>query len=135
MPLNLAQGLGYKKSFNCGRLKLLGISSEISSIAFFNRSDSYQYFQPERAFNAGLEICLLNTISPQMGYSVDLSGAHYQITWGIGFDAFNHFRLDLLWTYHERNVFAYYPASYGFTVSFDRILNWHRTDTKWWLVN
>jgi hypothetical protein len=134
LPVNLAWGAGYKESFDYGKLKLLGISSETSLSTLFNMDNYNPDSKPQNDLHTGVEICIVKTFYPRLGYSVYLPDNTRQITWGMGFGMFNHFQLDLFWVHYDRSAVWDSPV-FGFAVSFDRILNWRSADRKWWLAD
>ena len=120
-------GFGYKDSFNGKELRILDISAELSYVDWISATLGPNSIQ------TGVEATLFNILSARFGYLDFPDNSRYSLSFGTGINLFNHLNVDLYWVYN-RDIYNYKQRiPFGFSLSFNRILKWNKSDLKWWL--
>jgi hypothetical protein len=128
MPFMIATGCGYKDAFNFENLRVLDLSAEIS----FANLNQY-YSRNENTIQTGIDLQFFRIFSVQFGYSKDLNGNLYNVSWGTGFSLFNHFDFNFVWAEDHRSDPYYNEVQMGISTAFKRMLKWSSKDRRWWL--
>jgi len=124
-PTAFCTGVSYKDSFTGKEFRVLDISAEISYVDWFSKTLGANSIQ------TGCEATFFNTFSARTGYLDCLSASEYDLSFGAGLSFYNHLGIDFydVFENHDHETRNYL----GFSLSFNRILTWNKSDLKWWL--
>lgn len=124
-PTAFCTGIGYKDSFNGKQFRVLDLSAEISYVDWMSKTLGANSIQ------TGCEATFFNTFSARTGYLDCLSASEFDFTFGTGLSFYNHLGIDFydVFENHDHETRNYL----GFSLSFNRILTWNKSDLKWWL--
>jgi hypothetical protein len=124
-PTAFCIGIGYKDSFYGKELRILDISAEFSYVDQFSSTNWANSIQ------TGCEAMFFNTFSIRFGNHDYPSASEYNFSFGAGLSFYNHLGIDF---YYVNEKISNKARNYsGFSLSFNRILNWNKGDLKWWL--
>jgi hypothetical protein len=124
-PTAFCTGIGYKNSFFGKEFRVLDISAELSYVEWISRTIGANSIQ------TGFEGTLFNTFSARFGYLDFPSNSENDLSFGTGLNFYNHLDIDFCYIY--KNFTNEQRNSFGFSLSFNRILTWNKSDLKWWL--
>jgi hypothetical protein len=124
-PTAFCIGLGYKDSFYGKEFKALDISMEFSYVDQFSSTNWANSIQ------TGCEATFFNTFSVRFGNQDYPGASEYSFSFGAGLSFYNHLGIDY---YYVNEKISNEARNYsGFSLSFNRILTWSKSDLRWWL--
>lgn len=160
IPFNIDFAIGYEKQFHKNDLILMKTTTECSFKQFFMHgisvSDTEWVASPfykaiaksntlkeDRKLHFGFDICFLNTFTIGNGYIVGYNYRHekykaQEITYGFGINILNHVTADFAFNSYRIEIHEKghdYKTNVPFRTSFSikNILDWKKSDLKWWL--
>jgi hypothetical protein len=133
MPFNFGTGIGYKDSFNRGKIRILDISTEISYAYLSRYNNSVIDYNPSMLI-MGIDLNFLKSFSIRAGYMNGFNNnIRNTLSCGLGMSLFNHFDIDAFLAHDNTDPgYFYEDGPIGFSISLKRILNWSISDLKWW---
>jgi hypothetical protein len=99
--------------------------------------------------HAGVEFCLMNTVTYRQGILFDWIGERYEMHYGVGLHLFNHIKGDFAWIYSPEGYMKNIVSGMEFgkdgatgarhlqwhlTITIDALGGWNEKDMEWWMV-